>query len=56
MSPDPMTVHPLPAHDRVVFLKPLVESPNIAVGDPARTMMAGTPADIERIAAREGNR
>lgn len=33
MSPDPMTVHPLPAHDRVVFLKPLVESPNIVVGE-----------------------
>lgn len=33
MSPDPMTLHPLPAHDRVVFLKPLVESPNIVVGE-----------------------
>ncbi|WP_037862205.1 CatB-related O-acetyltransferase [Streptomyces sp. NRRL S-340] len=33
MSPDPTTVHPLPAHDRVVFLKPLVTSPNIAVGE-----------------------
>ncbi|NEA29911.1 CatB-related O-acetyltransferase [Actinomadura bangladeshensis] len=33
MSPDPTTVHPLPAHDRVVFLKPLVTSPTIAVGE-----------------------
>ncbi|WP_030673762.1 hypothetical protein [Streptomyces cellulosae] len=33
MSPDPTTVHPLPAHDRVVFLNPLVVSPNITVGD-----------------------
>lgn len=33
MTPDPMTVHPLPAFDRVVFLKPLVSSPKIVVGD-----------------------
>ncbi|MFE5097895.1 CatB-related O-acetyltransferase [Streptomyces sp. NPDC056638] len=33
MSPDPTTVHPLPAHDRVVFLNPLVTSPNITVGE-----------------------
>ncbi|KOG14921.1 CatB-related O-acetyltransferase [Streptomyces viridochromogenes] len=33
MSPDPTTVHPLPAHDRVVFLKPLVTSPKIVVGE-----------------------
>ncbi|GLX02313.1 acetyltransferase [Microtetraspora sp. NBRC 16547] len=33
MIPDPMTVHPLPAHERVVFLKPLVSSPTIAVGE-----------------------
>jgi virginiamycin A acetyltransferase len=26
-------VHPLPAHDRVVFLKPLVSSPQIVVGE-----------------------
>lgn len=32
-SPDPTTVHPLPAHDRVVFLSPPVTSPNIAVGE-----------------------
>jgi virginiamycin A acetyltransferase len=33
LSPDPTTVHPLPAHERVVFLHPLVTSPNIAVGE-----------------------
>ncbi|MFJ4336919.1 CatB-related O-acetyltransferase [Streptomyces sp. NPDC088915] len=32
MSPDPTTLHPLPAHQRVVFLKPLITSPNITVG------------------------
>ncbi|MFC7933546.1 CatB-related O-acetyltransferase [Streptomyces cinereoruber] len=32
MSPDPTTLHPLPAHRRVVFLKPLITSPNITVG------------------------
>ncbi|MEU9325368.1 CatB-related O-acetyltransferase [Streptomyces canus] len=33
MSPDPTTVHPLPAHDRVVFLKPMLTSPKIDVGE-----------------------
>ncbi|GAA1895723.1 CatB-related O-acetyltransferase [Actinomadura bangladeshensis] len=33
MSPDPTTVHPLPAHRRVVFLKALVSSPAITVGE-----------------------
>jgi virginiamycin A acetyltransferase len=33
LSPDPNIVHPLPAHDRVVFLKPLVNSPTIEVGE-----------------------
>ncbi|MEU3497023.1 CatB-related O-acetyltransferase [Kitasatospora cineracea] len=32
MSPDPTTLHPLPAHQRVVFLEPLVTSPTIDVG------------------------
>ena len=31
--PDPMRVHPLPAHPRVVFLKPIVDHPMITVGD-----------------------
>ena len=33
MTPDPTTRHPLPAHERVVFLKPLVSSPRIVVGE-----------------------
>ncbi|EHR59479.1 CatB-related O-acetyltransferase [Saccharomonospora cyanea] len=33
MTPDPRTVHPLPQHERVVFLKPLVSSPKIVVGE-----------------------
>ncbi|MEU8118111.1 CatB-related O-acetyltransferase [Spirillospora sp. NPDC049024] len=33
MSPDPTTVHPLSAHHRVVFLKALVSSPTIIVGE-----------------------
>jgi virginiamycin A acetyltransferase len=33
MSPDPTSIHPLPAHDRVVFLNPLITSPNIVVGE-----------------------
>jgi virginiamycin A acetyltransferase len=33
LSPDPTTVHPLPAHDRVVFLRPLISSPKIDVGE-----------------------
>ncbi|MFE5505144.1 CatB-related O-acetyltransferase [Amycolatopsis japonica] len=33
MNPDPTTLHPLPAHERVIFLKPLIRSPKIVVGD-----------------------
>ncbi|BCJ64894.1 CatB-related O-acetyltransferase [Polymorphospora rubra] len=33
VTPDPTTVHPLPAHERVVFLRPLVTSPKIVVGE-----------------------
>ncbi|CAM5456974.1 Acetyltransferase OS=Streptomyces aurantiogriseus OX=66870 GN=GCM10010251_20790 PE=4 SV=1 [Streptomyces aurantiogriseus] len=32
VTPDPAVLHPLPAHERVVFLKPLVSSPKIEVG------------------------
>ncbi|MDG4831604.1 CatB-related O-acetyltransferase [Solwaraspora sp. WMMD1047] len=32
-QPDPTALHPLPAHERVVFLRPLVESPRIVVGE-----------------------
>lgn len=33
MLPDPMTLHPLEGHPRVVFLKPLIRSPLIEAGD-----------------------
>jgi virginiamycin A acetyltransferase len=33
MSPDPGTLHPVAGQDRVVFLKPLVRSPTIEIGD-----------------------
>lgn len=31
--PDPSVLHPLPEHERVVFLKPLVTDPRIEVGE-----------------------
>ncbi|MGO1975424.1 MAG: CatB-related O-acetyltransferase [Propionibacteriaceae bacterium] len=33
MSPDPTALHPLAAHERVVFLKPLITGSQIEVGD-----------------------
>ncbi|WP_431885713.1 CatB-related O-acetyltransferase [Micromonospora wenchangensis] len=33
MTPDPTALHPVATHPRVVFLKPLVTSPRIVVGD-----------------------
>ncbi len=33
MIPDPHTLHPVAGQDRVVFLRPLVRSPNVDVGD-----------------------
>lgn len=32
-APDPTTLHPVPGHRRVVFLKPLVDRPNVSIGD-----------------------
>jgi virginiamycin A acetyltransferase len=32
-APDPTRLHPVTGQERVVFLKPLVSNPNIAVGD-----------------------
>jgi virginiamycin A acetyltransferase len=32
-APDPSTLHPVAGQDRVVFLKPLVQQPNVEVGD-----------------------
>ncbi|MCM1951085.1 CatB-related O-acetyltransferase [Streptomyces sp. G2] len=47
MSPDPTTLHPLPAHDRVVFLKPLVTSPTITVGEYTYYDDPGCATDFE---------
>lgn len=33
MSPDPTAVHPIPAFQRVVFLRPLITAPTIEVGE-----------------------
>jgi virginiamycin A acetyltransferase len=33
IAPDPLTIHPLPDHPRVVFLRAVVRSPAIEVGD-----------------------
>jgi virginiamycin A acetyltransferase len=32
-APDPTTIHPVAGQDRVVFLKPLIKSPLVTVGD-----------------------
>ncbi|MFF3072389.1 CatB-related O-acetyltransferase [Kitasatospora sp. NPDC057936] len=32
-APDPTALHPLPGHDRVVLLRPLVKDPRIEVGE-----------------------
>jgi virginiamycin A acetyltransferase len=32
-APDPTTIHPVAGQDRVVFLKPLIKSPLVSVGD-----------------------
>lgn len=32
-GPDPRTVHPVPAHPRIVFLKEVVTRPNVEIGD-----------------------
>ncbi len=32
-GPDPRSIHPVPAHPRIVFLKPLIDDPKIEIGD-----------------------
>lgn len=32
-GPDPQVPHPMPGHPRVGFLRPLVNQPNIKIGD-----------------------
>src|SRR5947209_3606100 len=46
-APDPTTLHPLAGHDRVVFLKPLVRSPNIEVGEYSYYDDPEAPEDFE---------
>ncbi|MFH6785378.1 MULTISPECIES: CatB-related O-acetyltransferase [Methylobacterium] len=33
LGPDPRSLHPVPAHQRIVFLKPLIDDPKIEIGD-----------------------
>ncbi len=33
VGPDPSSIHPVPAHQRIVFLKPLISDPRIEIGD-----------------------
>lgn len=48
--PNPTVLHPLPEHERVVLLKPLVTDPRIEVGEftyhdlPPDTVVGGNPA------------
>jgi virginiamycin A acetyltransferase len=46
--PDPELLHPIGAHPRVIFLKPLVQSPNIIVGDYTYYDDPDDPAGFER--------
>jgi virginiamycin A acetyltransferase len=47
-APDPTTLHPLPGHDRVVFLQPLVTDPRIEVGEYTYYDDPGDPLAFER--------
>ncbi|WP_062111309.1 CatB-related O-acetyltransferase [Aureimonas sp. AU40] len=33
LGPDPLAIHPVPAHQRIVFLKNLIDDPKIEIGD-----------------------
>lgn len=46
--PDPNTLHPIPEHPRVVFLNPLVQSPNIIAGDYSYYDDPDDPTGFER--------
>jgi virginiamycin A acetyltransferase len=46
--PSPDTLHPIPEHPRVVFLKPLVHSPNIIAGDYSYYDDPDDPTGFER--------
>jgi virginiamycin A acetyltransferase len=47
-APDPTQLHPLPGHDRVVFVKPLVTDSRIEVGDYTYYDDADDPGAFER--------
>jgi len=53
-APDPMQVHPIAGQDRLVFLKPLVNSPNIEVGDYTYYDDPDDPTSFERKAVLYG--
>ncbi|MQY08775.1 LbetaH domain-containing protein [Actinomadura macrotermitis] len=49
---DPTLVHPMPGQRRVVLLKPLITSPLIAGGNPAKLLRRRYPdRDIDRLLA-----
>jgi virginiamycin A acetyltransferase len=47
-APDPSALHPVTGQDRVVFLKPLVRSPNIEIGEYTYYDDPGDPLAFER--------
>ena len=47
-APDPTVVHPIAGQQRVVFLRPLVQSPNIEVGEYTYYDSYGDPRAFER--------
>lgn len=48
LGPDPRAVHPVPAHQRIVFLRNVVSAPNVEIGeytyydDPEAALLFGT--------------
>ena len=49
-APDPLTLHPVPGHKRVVFLKRVVKDPRIEVGDYSYYDDPDDPLGFERSA------
>src|SRR3954469_142339 len=46
--PDPMALHPMEGHPRIVFLRPLVRAPNISIGDYTYYDDPEDPEEFER--------
>src|SRR4051794_33046545 len=46
--PDPMALHPMEGHPRIVFLRPLVQAPNISIGEYTYYDDPEHPEDFER--------